>query len=238
MRLTTVKRTAPQRERKYLTLTSSPPKTNLLSSDPSVPPADGSEFFTTLPNEVLQDIVAESDLIAYHSVRLSSKALRTRLPDPPLMSQAEYIQFQRQLEVHSSRRLKHLYCSSCNTFKRPTPSKTTFTDAQAVQNHTGRRLCLDCGIANGHYDKRDVVIKKKKLFLCGGCKLLLAHEKEEKAVTIVVFTTAYPYHDNGWGRAAEITIDSGGKRWCKPRRAAIANLGASGAVSVKQIDIP
>ena len=82
-----------------------------------------------------------------------------------------------------------------------------------------------------------MVIKKKKLFLCGGCKLLLPHEKEESVIADAVFTKPYPYRDSGWGQGAEITIDSGRKRWCKPCRAVIANLGESGAVKVRQVYI-
>ena len=178
-----------------------------------------------------------SDLIAHHSIRLSCKTLRTSLAVPPLMSQGEYIQFQQQLETHSSHRVKRLYCPSCNSFKPSTASRATFTDAHAAQNHAGRRHCVDCGIASGHYDRRDVVIKRKKFFLCGGCKLLLPLDKEEAAVTNVVFTAAYGYRDPGYGLGAEITIDAGGKRWCKPCRTAIVNLAGSGAVKVKQVHI-
>lgn len=82
-----------------------------------------------------------------------------------------------------------------------------------------------------------MVIKKKKFFLCGGCKLLLPHEREESVIADAVFTKAYPYRDSGWGQGAAITIDSGRKRWCKPCRAVIANLGESGAVKVRQVYI-
>ena len=83
-----------------------------------------------------------------------------------------------------------------------------------------------------------MVIKQKKYFFCGGCKLLLTHEKEEKVVVDAVFTKSYPYRDSGYGQGAEITIDSGRKRWCKPCRIVIANLGDSGAVKVSQVYIP
>ena len=82
------------------------------------------------------------------------------------------------------------------------------------------------------------MIKKKKLFVCGGCKLILPHEKEDKVVADVVFTKGYPYHDSGWGRGAEITLDSGGKRWCKLCRVVVGQLGDSGAVKVKQVYMP
>ena len=210
----------------------------MLSSNASVPAANGANILTALPSEVLHLIAMDLDLVALHSFRFSCKALRPFGDVSSPMSQGEYIRFQRQLEANSSRRLKHLYCPSCDSFKRPTPSRATFTDAQAVQRLNGRRICVECGIANGYYDRRDVVIKKKKLFLCGGCKLLLPHEKEETVVANVVFTKAFPWHNEGWGRGAEITIGSGRKRWCKPCRAAIANLADSGAVKVKQVDVP
>lgn len=222
---------------KFQTLASSSLNTNFLSDDPSVPPANGAERLTALPNEVQHLISTHSDLMARHSIGLSCTALRQNTDAPPPMSRGDYIEFQKQLEIHSSRKLRHLYCPSCDTFKKPTPSKTTFTDAQAVQNHSGRRFCIECGIANGHFDRRDVVIKKKKLFLCGGCKLLLPHEKEESVIADAVFTKAYPYRDSGWGQGAEITIDSGRKRWCRSCRAVIANLGESGAVKVRQVYI-
>lgn len=183
-------------------------------------------------------MTADLDPIAHHSIRLSCKILRAQVDVPPLMSHGEYTQFYKQLEAHSPRKLRDLLCPFCMTFKGSTPSKRTFTDAQAVQNHSGKRTCIECGIANGHYDRRDVVIKQKKLFVCGGCKLMLTHEKEEKVVADAVFTKGYPYHDSGWGRGAEITIDSGGKRWCKLCRVVIAGLGDSGAVKVKQVYIP
>ena len=199
---------------------------------------NGANLLFSMPVEVLHLIIMDSDLIARHSARLSCKALRPIGDVPPPMSQRQYIRFQKQLEDHSPRKLKHLYCPSCDTFKKPTSSRTTFTDAQAVQNHGGRRICIECGIANGHYDRRDVVIKQKKLFFCGGCKLLLTHEKEEKVVVDAVFTKNYPYRDIGYGQGAEITIDSGRKRWCKPCRVVIANLGDSGAVKVRKVYIP
>ena len=114
-------------------------------------------------------------------------------------------------------------------------SRATFTDAQAVPNLNGRRTCVDCGIASGHYDRRDIVINKKKHFLCRGCKGVLTLDKEEKVVVNAVFTEAYPYQGTGWGQGAEITIHSAGKRWCKPCRLVITNLGDSGAVKVKQV---
>lgn len=203
-----------------------------------MPPANGADILTILPSETLHQIVMATDLFARHSLKLSCKALRPFGDNLPPMSQGEYVEFQRRLETHSSHKLKNLYCPSCDTFKRPTPSNTIFTDAQAVQRLRGRRICVECGIANGYYNRRDVVIKKKKLFLCGGCKLLLPPEKEETAVTNVVFTKAFPWHDEGWGSGAEITIGSGRKRWCKPCRAAIANLGDSGAVKVKKVHVP
>ncbi|KAF6236725.1 hypothetical protein HO173_005016 [Letharia columbiana] len=207
-------------------------------NDPNVPPANGVSTLNTLPVELLRFITADLDPIAHHSLRLSRKSLRAHVDAPPLMSYGEYIQFHKQFEAHSPRKLKELLCPFCNTFKKSTPSKTTFTDAQAVQNYSGKRTCIECGIANGHYDKRDVVIKKKKLFVCGGCKLILPHEKEDKVVADVVFTKGYPYHDSGWGRGAEITLDSGGKRWCKLCRVVVGQLGDSGAVKVKQVYMP
>lgn len=219
-------------------LGSSSLNTNTLSTDPSVPPANGAQPLTALPVELLRLVTANLDPIAHHSIRLSRKVLRGHVDAPALMSHGEYVQFQKLFEAHSSRKAKNLYCSFCNTFKGSTPSKTTFTDAQAVQKYSGRRACIECGVANGHYDKRDVVIKKKKLFVCGGCKQLLTHEKEEKTVTDVVTTQGYPYRDNAWGQGAEITISSGGKRWCKLCRVAIAGLGDSGAIKVKQVHMP
>ena len=79
------------------------------------------------------------------------------------------------------------------------------------------------------------MIKQKKLFLCGGCKLMLPHDKEDKVVANVVITKGYPYRDSGWGRGAEITFDSGGKRWCKQCRVVIAGLGDSGTIKMKQV---
>ena len=239
MRLAMMLQPALQSQRKCHALASSSLNTNNLSSDPSVPPADGANLFSGLPNEVLHQIIMKSDLIARHSFRLCSKQLRLLQVEPgyapPPLSQAEYIRFQRQLETHSSHKLRNLYCPSCNTFKKPTPSRTTFADVHAVQNYSRQRICVECGIANGYYNRRDVVIKKMKYFLCGGCKLLLPHEKEENNVANAVFTKAFPYHDDGWSRAAEITIDSGKKKWCKQCRAVIANLGDSGAVKVKLV---
>lgn len=210
---------------------------DILNSDPSVPPI-GACPLIDLPPEMLGLITAGLDPIAHHGIRLARKCLRERLNAAPLMSYGEYVQFQRQLEVHSTHKVRNLFCSFCDTFKRPTPSKTTFTDAQAVQNYGGRRLCVECGIANGHYDKRDVVIKKRKFFVCGGCKLILTHDKEDTVVADVVVTKGYPYRDSGWGRGAEITFGDGGKRWCKGCRAAIAGLGNSGAMKLKQVYMP
>ena len=99
-------------------------------------------------------------------------------------------------------------------------------------------MCVECGISSGYYDRRDVVIKKKKLFLCGGCKVLLLHDREEKVITDAIFTKAFPWHSDGWGQAAEITIGSGRKRWCKACRVVIANLGDSGAVKAKPVRAP
>ena len=198
-----------------------------------MPPANGAHPLLTVANELLQSIVAELDVITLHSVRLSGKELRRRVDTPAPMSEGEYVQFQKQFEAHTSRKPRSLYCPSCNTFKNPTPSKTSFTDAQAVRNLTGRRSCLDCAVANGHFDKRDVVIKKKHWFSCGGCKGLLSLDKEETVVTNAVIRKDFPWHDDHNGLTAEITIGSGGKRWCKPCRAAMANLGASGAVKVR-----
>lgn len=178
------------------------------------------------------------DVIGRHSIRLASKDLRGQVDTPPIMSHGKYIQFHKRLEAHSAHRLIHLLCPFCNSFKKPTPSKTTFTDAQAVQNYSGKRTCIECGIANGHYHKRDVVIKGKKFFVCGCCKLILAHDKEEKVIADVVTTKGYPYHDYAWGNGAEITIGSGGKRWCKSCRVAIAGLGDTGAIKVKQVRMP
>ncbi|KAL9132979.1 MAG: hypothetical protein Q9175_005848 [Cornicularia normoerica] len=181
-------------------------------TDPSLPP-NGAHPFSDLPVEVLGLITVNLDTIAHHSLRLCSKSIRAHVDAPTIMSHGEFIRFHKQLEAHSPRKLKHLLCPYCNTFKKSTPSKATFTDAQAVQKYSGKRACIECGIANGHYNKRDVVIKKKKFFVCGGCKLILTHEKEDKAVHDVVITKGYPYRDSGWGRGAEITFDSGGKRW-------------------------
>ena len=223
-----MQRVALQGQRKYRVLTSSSLNTDTPTSDP----------LTALPNELLHAIVADAGPIAYYSVRLSCKSLHTSLAAPPSLSLDDYAQLQRQFEAHSPYKPKNLYCQSCNVFKKSTPSRTTFTDAQAVSNLSGERTCIDCGVANGHYNRRDVVIKKRKLFLCGGCKLLLALDKEEKVITNVVFTKAYTWRDDGYGKGAEITIGSGGKRWCKGCRAAIANLGGSEAVKVKQVYIP
>ena len=243
VRWTMAQRLTLRSQRKCHALASSSVNTNIPSSDPSIPPASGTDLFSRLPNEVLHHIIVQSDPIARHGVMLTCKRLRPFGQGvdgevaPPL-SQAEYIQFQKQLEAHSSRKLRHLYCPSCDTFKKPMPSKTTFTDAHAVQNYSGRRICLECGISSGYYDRRDVVIKKQKLFLCGGCKLLWPHEKEEKAVADAVFTKAFAWHSYGWGQGAEITIGSGRRRWCKPCRVVIANLGDSGAVKVKPVHMP
>ena len=198
-----------------------------------MPPSNRAHPLLSVPNEVLQIIVAELDVLSLYSIRLSGKELRRRVDTPPPMSVGEYVQFQRQFEAHASRKLRSLYCPSCNRFNSPTPSKTSFTDAQAVRNLNGRRSCIECAINNGHFDKRDVVIKKKHFFSCGGCKTLLTLDKEETAVTNVVIRKDFPYHDDMNGRAAEITIGSGGKRWCKTCRAAFGNLGASGAVKVR-----
>lgn len=203
-----------------------------------MPLANGADIFTILPSETLHQIVMGTDLFARHSLKLSCKALRPFGDNAPLMSRGEYVEFQKRLEATSSDKLKHLYCPSCDTFKKPTPSNTAFTDAQAVQNLRGKRTCVECGIANCYYNRRDVFIKKKKFFLCGGCKLLLPPEREETAMTDVVFTKAFPWHSDGWGRAAEITIGSGRKRWCKPCRVTIANLADSGAVKVQQVRGP
>lgn len=154
------------------------------------------------------------------------------------MSHGEYIQFHKQYEAHHRKRLPDLLCPFCNIFKGSTPSKRTFTDAQAVQNYSGKRSCIECGNASGHYDRRGLVIKKQKLFLCGGCKLILPLAKEDKSLANVVITKGYPYRDSGWGRGAEITVDSGGKRWCKTCRIVIGNLGDSGAMKLKQVYMP
>ena len=230
-------------QRKCQALASSSVNSNILSSDPSIPPASGIDLFSRLPNEVLHHIIVQSGPIARHGVMLTCKRLRPFGQGvdgevAPTLSQVEYIQFQKQLEAHSSRKLKHLYCPSCDTFKKSTPSRTTFTDAHAVQNHSGRRICLECGISSGFYHRRDVVIKKQKLFLCSGCKLLWPHEKEETAVVDAVFTKAFPWHSDHWRQGAEITISSGKRRWCKPCRAVIANLGDSDAVKVKPVRMP
>lgn len=230
-----VERTALQSQRKYRVLAPSSLNTDILSSDPSVPPANGASRLAALPIELLRLVAEDLDPIGLRGVRLSSKTLRAPLDAPPPMSRGEYVQFQKQLETHSSRKLRHLFCSFCNTFKSPTPSKATFTDAQAVQNYSGRRACIPCGIANGHYDKRDVVIKKKKLFACGGCREILPPDKEDTVVADVVMTKGFPYHDDMVGRGAEITIGSGGKRWCRPCRVAIGNLGGSDAIKLKGV---
>ena len=201
-------------------------------------PLDGAHPLTALPAELLRLITADLDAIGHHSVRLSCRILRAQVDAPPPMSHGDYLDFHRQLENHSLHKVKSLLCQSCTTFKDPTPSKRSFTDAQAVQKLGGRRFCIECGIANGHYDRRDVVIKKKKFFVCGGCKLIQTPEKEEKAVADVVVTKGYSWRDSGWGKGAEITFTSGGKRWCKPCRVAIAGLGESGAIKVKQVYMP
>ena len=188
-----------------------------------------------MPVELLRLITADLDPIGHHSVRLSCKILRAQVDVPPLMSHGEYLEFQRQFEKHSLHKVKSLFCQSCSAFKDPAPSKSTFSDAQAAPKLSGGRFCIECGIRKGHYNKRDVVIKEKKFFVCGGCKLVLKHEQEEKAVTDVVFTKGYPYRDSGVGKGAEITVTSEGKRWCKSCRLAIAGLGDSGAVKVKQV---
>ena len=213
------------------------------SSDPSLPPASGVDLFSRLPNEVLDHIIVQSGPIARHSIMLTCKRLRPFGQGidgeaAPRLSRADYIQFQKGLEAHSCRRLRHLYCASCDTFKKPTPSKTTFTDAHAVQNYTGRRICVECGVRSGYYDRRDVVIKKQKHFLCGGCKVLCPLEKEDKAVVDAVFTRPFPWPGYYWGQGAEISIGSGRRRWCRPCRAVIANLGGSGAVKVKPVRMP
>ena len=64
---------------------------------------------------------------------------------------------------------------------------------------------------------------------------MLPHDKEDKVVANVVITKGYPYRDSGWGRGAEITFDSGGKRWCKQCRVVIAGLGDSGTIKMKQV---
>lgn len=237
---TMARRVALRSQRKYQALASSSVNTNIPTSDPSIPPASGTDLFSRLPNEVLHNIIVQSGPIARHSVMLTCKRLRPFGQGvdgevaPPL-SQAEYIQFQKQLEAHSSRKLKHLYCPCCNTFKKATSSRTTFTDAQAVQNYSGRRMCLECGISKGFYNRRDVVIKKQKLFLCGGCRQLWPHEKEEKAVVDAVITRAFAWHSDSWGQGVEITIGSGRRRWCKPCRVVIANLDDSNAVRVRPV---
>lgn len=203
-----------------------------------MPPANSGRRFDALPIEIIRAITADVDHIGQHSLMLSSTQLRRQLDTPPIMSHEEYIQFHKRLEAHSAHKVTHLLCPFCNTFKKPTPAKTTFTDAHAVQNYSGKRTCIECGIANGHYDKRDVVIKGKKFFVCGCCKLVLAQDKEEKVVADVVTTKGYPRRDYMWGSGAEITIGSGGKRWCKPCRVAVAGLGETGAIKVKQVRMP
>ena len=233
-----VKRTALSGQRKYQVLASSSLNTDTLSSDPSVPPANGASRLTALPIELLRLIAADLDQIGLRGVRHSSKTLRTHLDAPPIMTRGEHAQFQKQLEAHASRKLKTLFCSFCSTFKSSTPSKATFTDAQAVQNYSGRRACISCGIANGHYDKRDVVIKKKKLFACGGCREILPQDKEDTVVADVVVTKAFPWHDQFYGSGAEMTIGSGGKRWCRQCRVAIGGLRDSDAIKVKTVPMP
>lgn len=93
-------------------------------------------------------------------------------------------------------------------------------------------------MANGKYNKLDVVIKGKKFFVCGCCKLILAPEREEKGVADIVTTKGYPYRDYGYGNGAEITIGFGGKRWCKSCRAAVAGLADTGAIKLKQVRMP
>ena len=208
--------------------------TDILSAGSSVP-ANSAHNLSTLPNEMLASIIASIDSIGHHSLRLTSKALRASVGIPPLMTHEEYVQFNRGFEAHSARKLKTLLCSHCNVFKKSIASKTTFSDAQAAQNLNGRRACIDCGIANGHYDRRDLVIKRKKLFVCGGCKLMLTHDKEEVGVQDVVITKAFPYRDYAFGRAAEITFDDGGKRWCEQCRMVIAGLGEGRTMKVKQV---
>lgn len=233
-----VQRAALQRQCEFQILPSNSLNTDILSTDPSVPSPGGARSLTALPVEILRFITANLDPIAHHGLRGSCPTLHLKVDAPPLMSHGEYIQFHKQYEAHHRKKLSHLLCPFCNIFKKSTPSKTTFTDAQAVQNYSGKRTCVECGIANGHYDRRDLVIKKKKLFLCGGCKLMLPLEKEDRVVAPVVMTKGYPYHDTGWGRGAEITFDSGGKRWCKTCRVVIANLGDSGAMKMKQVYMP
>ena len=208
--------------------------TDILSAGPSVPP-NSAHTLSSLPNEMLASIIASIDQIGHHSLRLTSKALRASVGIPPLMTHEEYVQFNRGFEAHSARKLKNLLCSHCNVFKKSMASKTTLSDAQAAQNLNGRRACIDCGIANGHYDRRNLVIKRKKLFVCGGCKLMLTHDKEEVGVQDVVITKAFPYRDYAFGRAAEITFDDGGKRWCKQCRMVIAGLGEGRTMKVKQV---
>lgn len=181
-------------------------------------------------------MVTESlDTIDHHSIRLSSKLLRATVGAPPLMSYEEFVEFHRRLEAHSRRKLKDLFCSFCSNFIKSTPSKTTFTDAQAAPNYRGRRACINCSIVNGHFDRRDVVIKKKKFFVCAGCKNILPHANEQTTVMDVLLTAPFPYRDEGWGQGAEITISSGGKRWCKGCRMAIASLEDSGAVRATRV---
>ena len=187
---------------------------------------------------MLRLVTGHLDPIAHHSLKGSCRTLRLQVDAPPVMSRGEYIQFYKQYEAHHPKKLKVLLCPFCMIFKGSTPSQRTFTDAQAVQNYSGKRTCVECGIANGHYVRRDLVIKKQKLFWCGGCRLLLPLKKEDMAISTVVITKGYPYHDNGWGKGAEISIDSGRKRWCKPCRVVIGNLGDTGAIKLKQVYMP
>lgn len=233
-----VQRITLQGQSKYQDLACRSFNTDILTSNPSVPPANGACRLTALPTELLRLVTAKLDPIGYRGVRLSSKSLRGQLDAPPPMTLREYAEFQKQLEAHSSRNLKTLFCSFCNHFKARTPSRNTFTDAQAVQDHSGRRACIECGVNNGHYDKRDVVIKKKKFFACGGCKHVLPHDEEDKVVADVVTTKGYPYRDSAFGQGAEITFGSGGKRWCRRCRASLQNLGGSGAMKLKQVYMP
>ena len=86
---------------KYQVLASNSLNTDILSNDPSVPPANGVSTLNTLPVELLRFITADLDPIAHHSLRLSRKSLRAHVDAPPLMSYGEYIQFHKQFEAHS-----------------------------------------------------------------------------------------------------------------------------------------
>ena len=167
-----------------------------------------------LPIEVLKIITDASGLsnVDRHSLKMTTHSLRRAEFETTKMSKSEYLLFNQLLEAGLPNRrhllAQNLLCTKCLSFL----PKTAFPDARAKPLCLPPRVCVQCGIACGHFNRQRFWLGGKKYFACGACKV----QKPVSALKVLDKNTQMRVWQRfGTLRSIEMRVKMDTRRWCK-----------------------